>query len=170
VDESSPTEPVAETAQVLLEAEKILLEEAKRTKLGAVILRVAGIYGPGRGYWLRQFLRGDARIEGDGARILNMIHRVDVGSAILTALRRGSPGQIYNVVDDEPVSQLAFFEWLSKRLCRELPVATPEHLALPRKRGVTNKRVSNRRLRMELECELTYPTFREGFEEQLDGL
>jgi len=49
-------------------------------------------------------------------------------------------------------------------------VATPEHLALPRKRGVTNKRVSNRRLRMELECELTYPTFREGFEEQLDGL
>ena len=79
VKETSPTEPVAETAKILLETEKVLLETAVADrKIPAVILRVAGIYGPGRGHWFKQFLKNEARIEGDGSRFLNMIHRDDV--------------------------------------------------------------------------------------------
>src|SRR5262245_17570283 len=104
VAETSPTEPVAETACVLLETENLLFKAAS-ANFPAVILRVAGIYGPGRGYWFKQFLRGEAKINGEGQRYLNMVHRDDVVGAIIAALEKGRPGEIYNVVDDEPVIQ-----------------------------------------------------------------
>jgi nucleoside-diphosphate-sugar epimerase len=132
-------------------------------KFPAVILRLAGIYGPARGYWFKQYLKSEARIEGNGERILNMIHRDDVAGAIIAALKNGQPGEVYNAVDDEPVSQIGFFQWLSGRLGKELPPSAPEDAEAVRKRGVTNKRVSNHRLRMELGYQFKYPTFRQGY-------
>ena len=129
----------------------------------AVILRLAGIYGPNRGYWFKQYLKNEARIEGNGARILNMIHRDDVAGAIIAALKSGRPGEVYNAVDDEPVTQLSFFQWLSGPLGKELPPSAPEDAEAVRKRGVTNKKVSNRRLKMELGYQFKYPTFRQGY-------
>jgi nucleoside-diphosphate-sugar epimerase len=156
VDESSLTEPGTETGRILLQTERLLLGA------GAVVLRVAGIYGPGRGYRVKQFLAGQARIEGKGERFLNMIHREDVAGAVVAALERGAAGQVYNAVDDEPVSQRVFFQWLSDRSGRPLPQSVGEMETGNRKRGVTNKQVSNRRLRSELGYAPKYPTFREG--------
>jgi nucleoside-diphosphate-sugar epimerase len=163
VKETSPTEPTVETARVLVETEKALLEAASRMKFPGVVLRLAGIYGPGRGYWFKQYLSNEARIEGSGARLLNMIHRDDAAGAIIAALKSGRPGEVYNVVDDEPVSQLNFFQWLSGPLGKELPPSVPEDPEVVRKRGVTNKKVSNRRLKMELGYPFKYPTFRQGY-------
>jgi nucleoside-diphosphate-sugar epimerase len=132
-----------------------------------VILRLAGIYGPDRGHWFKQYLKNEARIEGNGARILNMIHRDDAAGAIIAALKSGRPGEIYNAVDDEPVSQLAFFQWLASPLGKELPPSAPEDAEAVRKRGVTNKKVSNRRLKMELGYQFKYPTFRQGYTAEL---
>jgi nucleoside-diphosphate-sugar epimerase len=167
VKETSPTEPAVETAKILVETEKVLLEAVRRRKFPAVVLRLAGIYGPGRGYWFRQYLKNEARIEGAGARLLNMIHRDDVAGAIIAALKSGRPGEVYNAVDDEPVSQLGFFQWLSGPLGKELPPSVPEDPAAVRKRGVTNKKVSNRRLRMELGYQFKYPAFRQGYTAEL---
>ena len=167
VKENSFTEPAAETARVLVETERVLLAAAREKKFPAVILRLAGIYGPDRGYWLKQYLKNEARIEGTGARILNMIHRDDAAGAIIAALKSGRPGEVYNVVDDEPVSQLGFFQWLSGPLGKELPPSAPEDAETVRKRGVTNKKVSNRRLRMELGYQLKYPTFRQGYSAEI---
>jgi nucleoside-diphosphate-sugar epimerase len=167
VTESSPTGPVSPTGEVLVETEQLLLNAAREERFPAVILRVAGIYGPGRGYWLRQFLSGEARLEGDGARVLNMIHRDDVAGAIQAALEQGRPGEVYHVVDDEPVTQKVCFEWLAERLNRPLPPSVPVAPEGTRKRGVTNKRISNQRLRTELQYQLRYPTFREGFAAEL---
>jgi nucleoside-diphosphate-sugar epimerase len=133
----------------------------------AVILRLAGIYGPDRGYWFKQYLKNEARIEGNGARLLNMIHRDDVVGAIIAALKSGRPGEVYNAVDDEPVTQLSFFQWLSGPLGKELPASAPEGADDLRKRGVTNKKVSNRRLRMELGYQFKYPTFRQGYSAEI---
>ena len=163
VKENSPTEPAAETGKILVETERVLLEAARERKFPAVILRLAGIYGPDRGYWFKQYLKNEARIEGAGTRILNMIHRDDVVGAIIAALKSGRPGEVYNVVDDEPVSQLAFFQWLSEPLGKKLPPSVPENPDEVRKRGVTNKKVSNRRLKMELGYQFKYPTFRQGY-------
>jgi nucleoside-diphosphate-sugar epimerase len=167
VKESSPTEPQAETAMVLVETEKVLLEAARQNNFPAVILRVAGIYGPDRGHWFKQYLKDEARLEGKGNRLLNMIHRDDLVGAIITALRNGRPGEIYNTVDDEPVSQLKFFEWLAGSLDKPLPPAVPEDAEANRKRGVTNKKVSNRRLKMELGYQFKHPTFRQGYTAEL---
>lgn len=167
VKESSLTEPQAETAQVLVETEKVLLEAARTTQFPSVILRVAGIYGPGRGHWFKQFLKDEARIEGKGERILNMIHLEDVVGVVMAALKNGRAGEIYNAVDDEPVSQLKFFEWLGGALDKPLPPAVPEDAEANRKRGVTNKKVSNRRLKMELGYQFKYPTFRQGYTAEL---
>jgi nucleoside-diphosphate-sugar epimerase len=163
IKENSPTEPAVETGKVLVETERVLIEAAREGKFPAVILRLAGIYGPDRGYWFKQYLKNEARIEGSGARILNMIHREDVAGVIIAALKSGRPGEVYNAVDDEPVSQLHFFQWLSGPLGKELPPSAPEDAEAVRKRGVTNKKVSNRRLKMELGYQFKYPTFRQGY-------
>ncbi|HUA67329.1 MAG TPA: NAD-dependent epimerase/dehydratase family protein, partial [Candidatus Saccharimonadales bacterium] len=72
VKETSATEPKAETAKILLETEKLLLAATAERKFPAMILRVAGIYGPDRGHWFKQFLKNEARIESNGSRFLNM--------------------------------------------------------------------------------------------------
>jgi len=167
VKESSPTEPQAETAKVLVETENVLLEAARLKNFPAVILRVAGIYGPERGHWFKQYLKNEARMEGKGERFLNMIHRDDLVGVLIAALKNGRPGEIYNAVDDEPVSQLKFFEWLAASLDKPLPPSVPEDAEANRKRGVTNKKVSNRRLKMELGYQFKHPTFRQGYTAEL---
>lgn len=168
VTEKSPTEPSAETARLLLETERVLAEAGQASGLCAIRLRLAGIYGPGRGYWFKQFLGGRATVDGKGRRFLNMIHQQDVVGAIRAALERGRPGEVYNVVDDEPVSQNDLFRWLSETTGRPMPPTTGESVS-PRRRGATNKRVSNRRLKTELAYTPRYPTFREGFATVTNG-
>ena len=170
VTETSPVEPEADTSRVLVETEKLLLEAVAERKFPAVILRVAGIYGPGRGYAFKQFLRGEARIEGDGSRVLNMIHRDDLIGIIITALQRGAAGQIYNAADNEPVSQRKFYDWLAAELKQPLPSQVASDAEVWRKRGVTNKRVSSAKLRAELKYEFQFPDFRAGYAAEISRL
>jgi nucleoside-diphosphate-sugar epimerase len=170
VDESSPTEPATATGRILVAAENLLRATADAGTIPAVILRVAGIYGPGRGYWLRQFLAGEARLEGRGERVLNMIHRDDVVGAVQCALVRGLPGRVYNATDHEPVAQIDLFRWLATELGRPLPAAAPPDDTGGRRRGATHKRVLNHRLTRELGYQFRFPTFREGFRHELGPL
>jgi len=177
VTEQSPTEPEEGTAKVLVETEEFLLAVASGSrghslyqKFPAVILRVAGIYGPGRGHGFKQFLRGEARIEGDGARWLNMIHRDDLIGVIIATLHDAKPGEIFNAADNEPVSQRNFFEWLAAELKRPMPPSVPADSEIWRKRGVTNKRVSNAKLRAELKYPLQFPDFRAGYAAEIARL
>ena len=176
VTEKSAAEPDADTAKVLVETEKLLLDTWERRQdasapgFPAVILRVAGIYGPGRGHAFKQFLRGEARIEGDGSRWLNMIHRDDLIGVIIAALENGSAGEIYNAADDAPVTQLEFFTWLAAELKRPPPPIVAAEAEVWRKRGVTNKRISNAKLRAELGYEFRFPDFRAGYAPEIARL
>jgi nucleoside-diphosphate-sugar epimerase len=170
IKETSPTEPATETAKVLVETEQVLLAALRERRFPAVILRVAGIYGPDRGHLFQQYLRGEAVIPGKGDRWLNMIHRDDVVGALVAALKAGRPGEVYNAVDDEPVTQLMFFRWLSETLGRDLPPFGPAETEAERKRGLTNKKVSNRKLKMELGYRFQHPTFRQGYTAEIRRL
>lgn len=163
VREASPAEPATETGKCLVETERVLLGAAAGKGIPAVILRVAGIYGPGRGHHFLKYLRNEAKIEGKGDRIINMIHRDDLVGVLIAALKNGRPGEIYNAVDDEPVAQIHFFRWLSETLGKWMPPQVPVVGNGERKRGLTNKKVSNRRLKMELGYQFKYPTFRQGY-------
>jgi nucleoside-diphosphate-sugar epimerase len=170
VKETSPAEPVNDTGRVLLETEKVLLDAASQKKFPAVILRVAGIYGPDRGHLFLQYLKNEARIPGQGARILNMIHRDDLVGVIIAALKNGRPGDIYNAVDDEPVAMVHFFRWLSETLGKWMPPFGDEVADADRKRGLTSKKVQNRKLKMELGHQFKYPNFRKGYTAEIQRL
>ena len=92
-----------------------------------------------------------------------MIHRDDVIGCIIAALEHGRSGEIYNAADDEPVSQFDFFSWLAVALRKPMPVAVAENTDATRKRGITNKKVSNLKLKLELGHRFKYPSFREGY-------
>ncbi len=170
VKESSPTEPQTDTGKILVQTEKVLFDAAQQKNFPAVILRVAGIYGPDRGHLFQQYCRNEAKIAGKGERLINMIHRDDVVGAIIAALKNGRPGEVYNAVDDEPVAQIHFFRWLSETLGKYMPPFSAEEDVAQSKRGVTQKKISNRKLKMELGYQFKYPTFRQGYTAEITRL
>lgn len=141
VTEESETIPDRATGEVLLEAEKVILDA------GGVVARLAGIYGPGRSVLLRKFLEGEAVIEEDGRRFINQIHRDDAARAILhlISLEPFPAGEIFNVADSVTLSQLEVYQGLAEIFGKDLPPSGPRDLN--RKRGWTHKRVSNAKLR-----------------------
>ena len=158
VDETSPVTPAAETSRVLVETERAAVGT------GAIVVRAAGIYGPGRAALFEKFRRGEAVLEGDGTRWVNQVHRDDLVAAILHLLDQGTPGEIYNAAENEPVMLRDYYQWCAEKLERPLPPSAP--LNPNRKRGLTNKRVSNQKLRAA-GWTPQYPSFREGLVEWL---
>ncbi len=157
VDEEAATAPQETSGQVVLEAEGMLRERRPE----AIILRFAGIYGPGR-LLREQALRAGQPIVASADRWLNLIQVDDGVQVILAAEARGQPGRIYNVADDEPVRRLAFYELLAELLeapapCFERPAGD---VLLPHEQA--HRRVSNKRMRSELGVKLAYPSYREG--------
>jgi len=155
VTETDSAEPERETGKILRETEELVLAHQ------GTVLRLAGIYGPGRCVPLEKLLSGEAVVEGDGERIMNSIHRDDAVSALYLAAANRCPG-IFNVADNTPVTQLEWFRWVCTRLGRPLPPSAPRNLN--RKRAWTSKRVSNAKLR-SMGWSPVYPSFREGLEE-----
>jgi nucleoside-diphosphate-sugar epimerase len=155
VTEDSAALPERETGRVLREAEEFVLAH------GGTVARLAGIYGPGRSVLLQKFFSGKAVIEGEGGRFINQVHRDDIASALGLLLESGARA-IFNVCDDEPLSQRSVYEWLAQRFGRPLPPSGP--IDPIRKRGWTNKRVSNAKLRA-LGWTPRYRSFREAVEQ-----
>ena len=157
VAETDPAEPERETGKILRETEEIVL--ARR----GTVLRLGGIYGPGRCIPLQKLLSGEAAMEGSGERIINSIHRDDAVSAFCLAARQNLTGT-FNVVDDTPVTQIEWHQWVCGQLGQPLPPFVPRDLN--RKRGWTSKKISNQKLR-GLGWVLRCPSFREGVGELL---
>ncbi|PZR77094.1 MAG: hypothetical protein DLM73_00465 [Chthoniobacterales bacterium] len=151
VDECSPAEPTHEKGIILRAAEDLVLAH------GGVVLRLGGIYGPGRSFFLSNFLSGAAVI-GPEDRIINQVHRDDIVSAVLLLAERRveCQGEVFNLVDDQPITAREAYGWLSMRLKKPMP--PPGIPAAPRKRGESNKRVSNKKLRA-LGWQPCYPSF-----------
>ncbi len=154
VTEESAAEPARETGRILRETETFVLEK------DGIVARLAGIYGPARSVLLRKFFSGEAVIEGEGKRWINQAHRADIAAALLRLIESGSSG-IFNVADDQPMQQRALYEWLAQRFERPLPPSGP--IDPNRKRGVTDKRVSNAKLRA-LGWAPQFPSFRDAVE------
>lgn len=161
VDEESAAEPTHETGRILRETEEFVRQN------GGTIARLAGIYGPGRSVLLRKFLAGEARIEGDGGRFLNRAHRDDIAAALVLLATRSPADPILNVCDDEPMTQRTAYQWLARKLNRPLPPTTSDLTS--RKRGASNKRVSNRRLRA-LGWVPMFPNFESGMNDVISSL
>jgi nucleoside-diphosphate-sugar epimerase len=161
VNEESPAQPEPKTGKILRAAEDFVLTH------GGTVARLGGIYGPGRAALLRRFLLGEAVLDFQHDRFVNQAHRDDVAAALVLLAGEGAPG-IYNVVDDEPILLSECYRWFAEKLNRPLPPLGDREAR--RKRGESNKRVSNAKLRA---CgwEPEFPSMAKGMEESvLPGL
>lgn len=170
VDESSPAEPRHEKGKILRETERVVLTA------GGIVVRLGGIHGPHRSFFLTRFLQGATTAQPDD-RLINQVHRDDIVSALLLLANQRAQcrGEIFNVVADRPIKASVAREWLRTRLSEPgttFPSATWERgtekgdEVPPRKRGESNKQVSNRKLRA-LGWEPRYPTFESAMTESI---
>jgi nucleoside-diphosphate-sugar epimerase len=166
VDENAAPLPTSGRSRKRLAAEQAWQDFGRRRGVPVAILRLAGIYGPGRNA-LTQIARGDARRIVKSGQVFNRIHVDDIAQAIDAALARKASG-IFNVADDEPSPSgdpLAFAAQL-------LGVPAPPEIAyedvaqmmspLAQSFWQECRRVRNDKLKRELGVTLRYPTYREG--------
>lgn len=156
VDEDSPCNPQTESGQVLLQAERELLAGPLADRI--LILRLAGLYGPGR------IPRVQDSGDGSDERCVNLIHVHDAAEAVCLALDQGKPTCCYVVSDNHPLSRPAL-----RRLVLEIfgdqagLRATPASNATGhRRRGLGDKRVCSDRIRSDLGFQCAYPTCASG--------
>ena len=120
-------------------------EEYLRQHHGAIVLRVAGIYGPGRNPldWIRQGRVSPSR------KYVNLIHVEDLAAICLTAIEKGKPGEAYNVSDGAPHTWDEICATAQQRWGVTATAAKEDHF--------TGKRISNAKLRAELSYTFKHP-------------
>lgn len=167
VDESAPCEPLTQGGTTILTAERQLQVMAHQLPgLTLTILRLAGIYGPGR-LLREQALRLGEPIVTNPDGWLNLIHVEDAAQIVVAvALQPRTPG-LYNVSDDTPVRRRDFYNYLSTRLNTTPPrFIPPNPLAVPGY-DTADRKVTNHRLKTTYQLELKYPDYRAGLEASL---
>lgn len=164
VDEASPTEPLDFSGRRLIEGEAA----ARGAAYPCTVLRLGGIYGPGRVSLLERVRSGAAR---STPRFTNRIHRDDAAAALahLAALPDAPPAVVG--VDCAPASADEVLAWLAERLGVAKPSSVPPASPAERPlsgRSATNKRCSNALL-LASGFRFRYPTYREGYEGLFGG-
>lgn len=170
VDASGDTTGAPETGQVLLESEALLKKAAYVAHW--YVLRLAGIYGPGRHYLLDALREGSDTIAGEGSYHLNLIHRDDIVSAIrrVLGIAPTAPSGVYNLADDQPATKAALVAWLSAQLGVSAPAFDPSELTprLRRRGGkMPDRRIANSMFKTTFHWEPKYSSFREGYRDLL---
>jgi nucleoside-diphosphate-sugar epimerase len=164
IDENTTPEPGGFSGRIMREAEELLLKRLDGTGTSAVVLRLGGIYGPGRTRLIDQVRTGSAIIP-DQPRFTNRIHRDDAAGAIMQLCTMSAvPSPVYLGVDNDPAELGDVLRFLAAELGLDVP---PTGDAGDARGG--NKRCSNALLR-ETGFSFKYPTFREGYRDILAGI
>jgi nucleoside-diphosphate-sugar epimerase len=161
VDESMPLSATTERVQVLIDTER-RVQSSPGAWRRSFILRLAGIYGPGRHHLLEQVRAGE--VVGTGEAHLNLIHRDDIVTAIAACLTAPAriASDVFNVADDGRAPKREIVTWLAG----ELGLPAPRFSGAPSgvRRVVTPDRViANDKLKSTLGWRPRYSTFREGY-------
>jgi nucleoside-diphosphate-sugar epimerase len=175
VDESTTAVPAGYSGRILREAENLLYQRLKGTGTDAVVLRLGGIYGPGRTRLIDQVRSGSAVIPAE-VRYTNRIHRDDAAAAIVhLSSMESPPDHVYLGVDNHPADMGEVLRFLAGELGRPQPPSEAPGPAAGEADGGAvrvsrggNKRCSNARLR-STGFEFTFPTYREGYRAILAG-
>ncbi|MFA5677084.1 MAG: NAD-dependent epimerase/dehydratase family protein [Pseudomonas sp.] len=159
VTENSPALADTPTAPLLVEAEDIAL----RSGMPASVVRLAGIYGPGRTRLIEQVRQG-LHVPVSPEQFTNRIHRDDAAGLLAHLLLQADKGELlapcYLGVDDEPAALREVAQWLAEKLS----VTLLEEGATSSRLG--SKRCSNA-LARESGWQPQYPSYREGYAEML---
>jgi nucleoside-diphosphate-sugar epimerase len=173
VDEEEAAEGASEGGQILREAE-VLLGKAARTASRRLVLRLGGIYGPGRQWLVNRAMGGEAPEEGDHV-FLNSIHVEDAASSVWAAWEGGVDVQegVFNIVDNQPTRKGEIIRFLHRRLKERGLLPTASSPLPPTRRRASSRpsrRLSNAKARRLLGWNPAYPNYQAGYEEILATL
>lgn len=157
VDELSDTVPASYRGKRLLQAEGLI----SQLSVPAVVIRYAGIYGPGRGRMLAQLHRGELAPP-QPVQWSNRIHAEDCAGVLVHLLQRYRADKplhgLYLATDNEPTPLYDVHRWLAA----QLGISMPDTVATTSVGRAGSRRCSNRRL-LDSGYRFLYPTFREGY-------
>lgn len=167
IDEDEPLKPKSDRARRRVDAESALCEWARTTAARHVVLRVPGIYGPGR-LPRERLERGLPVLRPELSPWSNRIHADDLAQAALHAAVHGRDGAAYHVADGNPTTMADYFTRCAVLL--GLPPPVQVDLEEARRRFTPamwsfmeeSKRLRTERLRAELRFTPRYPTLTRG--------
>lgn len=160
VDESWPIGPTTASGKARVAAESALA--AADAQVPVVILRAAGIHGPGR-KMADRIREGTHRVIGDGSSHVSRIHVVDLVAAIIAAGTTPVTG-VFNVADDDPAPIGEVADAFAAKLGVPPPPRVPADSVSPEVAGMltANRRIANRKMKDELGVQLRYKSWRDG--------
>ena len=165
IDEEAEPRPVSERSKRRLTAENAWLRWARENDGNVHIFRLSGIYGPKRSA-IDRLLEGAGRRIDKPGQVFNRIHVTDIARALFASINSDVNSEVYNLTDDEPAPPQDVVAYAADLLGMEAPPLVPFEDAdlTPMGRSFygENKRVSNARIKQQLNFELLYPTYREG--------
>jgi nucleoside-diphosphate-sugar epimerase len=154
VDEATPPAPASVTAEVLARAERLVLERAA-AGARASLVRLSGLYGPGRIGVVERVRSGALALgPGEGAW-MNFCHLDDAIAFVLAALDRAPAGGVFHGSDARPAQRREVVEWIAQRI----GIAPPRS---ERAAPGPDRRISSAWTRATLGVELRWPSFAEG--------
>jgi dTDP-4-dehydrorhamnose reductase len=166
IDESAPARPINRRSQQRVEAEAAWRDYAARRGIPLLVLRLAGIYGPGRSAF-DKLREGTARRIVKPGQVFNRIHVDDIGRVTALAAREKLAGT-FNLSDDTPAPPQDLIEYAAVKIGVPVPpdVAFEAADMTPMARSFysDNKRVSSTAIKRALGIELLYPDYRAGLE------
>lgn len=167
IDETRPLNPIADRAYRRVDAEQQVQQYCRRHNVSLVILRVAGIYGPGKTP-VERIKSGQPVVSAKDSPFTNRIHAMDLVNICETALLNPDIAGTYNVTDGHPGTMYEYFTGVARAM--NLP-APPEISLSEARRQLSegmlsymaeSRRISNKKLLNDFQIELRYPTLREG--------
>ena len=165
IDEDVRPAPDTARGRARLAVEDQWLALGARAGKRVAVLRLAGIYGPGRSA-IDDLRDGSARRIDKPGQVFNRIHVDDIGRAISAVLTHDGPSGAWNVADDEPAPAPEVVAYAARLLGVAppplVPFAEAELSSMARSFYGANRRVSNRALKEDLGVRLGYPTYRDG--------
>ena len=169
VTEETPVNPQTSRAKRRVSAEIQLRECADRFGFDLVVLRVTGIYGPGR-LPIAQLTKGHQVLRQEDSPRTNRIHSLDLVRICDAAMVRGEDGDIFNVCDGEESSMSEYF----RRVAQKYNLPMPQELTREDAERVMNpltlsflkesRKMTNNKLLEKLQIELLYPTLTQGLD------
>jgi nucleoside-diphosphate-sugar epimerase len=165
VDESSAPAPGSSRARLRLAAERQWRAFGEEREAPVDVLRLAGVYGPGRNA-LEKLQRGEARRIVKPGQVFNRIHVDDAAAVAVRLIEAGGPGGLWNVADEEPAPPQDVIVFAAELI--GLPPPPEEDFASARLTPMArsfyddNRRVDVGKLRRELGHRWLYPTYRDG--------
>lgn len=163
IDEDTQCRPVSKRSRQRVDAETAWLEAGKADDIPVAIIRLSGIYGPGRNQ-LKQIDNGTARRLVKPGQVFNRIHVSDIGGATAHLARQGQGG-IFNVTDNRPAPPQEVVAFAASLMGveppPEIPFDTAELTPMARSFYGENKRVSNARIK-QAGYTFRYPDYEAG--------